>query len=68
MGIGGATVYSLTLLLVRALAPLSSRATHFPRWVARRTVDGVAQCDGSLSGMPHALDPSSGSDRPRSSE
>ena len=68
MGIGGATVYSLTLLLVRALASLASRASRILRWVVRRIVDSAAKYGGSLSGTSHALDPSSGSDRPGFSE
>ena len=65
MGIGGATLYSLTLLLGRALAPLASRILV---WVGRQIVDGAAQYGAGLHGLPHALDPSSGSDRPNSSE
>ena len=68
MGIGGATVYSLTLLLVRALASLASRASRILRGVGHRIVDGAAQYGASLQGMPQALDSSAGSDQPGLSE
>ena len=55
MGIGGAVLYSLALIVVRALPRLCTG--RLLRRAGRAIVDGTAQYGADLYGMPHALDP-----------
>ena len=57
MGIGGAALYSLALIVVRALPRLQSCTGRLLRRAGRAILDGTAQYGASFYGMPHALDP-----------
>ena len=56
MGIGGAIIYSLAQIGVRALRQSGSHAGRMMRWVGREILDGAARHGTSLDGMPPALD------------
>ena len=58
MGIGGAAVYSLGLMIVRALPKLGARVARVLRWIGREALTGAAQYGANLHGLPpHAFDP-----------
>jgi hypothetical protein len=57
MGIGGAALYSLVLMVDRKLSQLGSCAGRALPWIGRAIIDGAAQHGASLYAMPHALDP-----------
>jgi hypothetical protein len=57
MGIGGAALYSLVLMIDRKLSQLDSCAGRALRWIGREIIDGAAQHGESLYAMPRALDP-----------
>ena len=57
MGIGGAALYSLVLMIDRKLSQLDSCAGHALRWIGREIIDGAAQYGASFYAMPHASDP-----------
>ena len=57
MGIGGAALYSLVLMIGRKLSQLDSCAGRALRWIGREIIDGAAQHVESLYAMPRALDP-----------
>ena len=57
MGIGGATAYSLVLIVIREQLRLGSCAGRALRWIGREIIDGAAQYGASFYAMPHASDP-----------
>ena len=57
MGIGGAALYSLVLMVDRKLSQLGSCADRALRWIGREIIDGAAQYGASFYAMPHASDP-----------
>jgi len=62
MGIGGAAVYSLVLMVVRELFQLGSCASRVLRSIGRETLDGTAQYGANLHAMPQVLDRGRSSD------
>jgi len=56
MGIGGAAVYSLVLMVIRELFQLRSCASRVLRSIRLETLDGTAKYGANLYAMPQVLD------------
>ena len=54
MGIGGAAVYGLALIILRALERLGATIARLPGWVWHRLVDGAALYGAGLYASPAA--------------
>jgi len=57
MGIGGAALYSLAFMAIRALLRGGAFAVRSLRWLGREFLDGAAVHGASVAGIPLFPDP-----------